>query len=485
MCDQFKYIVISGDFNLPNILWDTTPNASGANELNFVDILDDHYLTQVNNIPTRANKILDLVITTVPELVSVSEVFRPDTTEILTDHSTVLHEFSDHIKSRPKVERYVYNYNASDFGALQRALNAVNLKSLIEHAQDINIAWQQWKDAFLTAVSHYIPIKKIKGRNPAPWFNRSILNTIRKKDLVWQRLKASPNNLRLQQRFRTLQSSVKYMLRKSREKFFNNLETDIKQHPKRFWKVLKRNSKARNFPDIISSENKVNTTDGNTPQRTEADNPHDIANMFNKYFASVFSINKKNKESVIESDKPIMTDLSFSEAEVSCVLKSLDSNKATGPDGISARLLKETADVITPSLCKLFNRSVLSGTIPEEWKVANIVPVYKKGNKEYTENYRPISLLSITLKVLERCVLNNINFRLRDAVNMCQHGFMAGRSCVTNLLDTLDYVGSFLDSGGHIDVIYMDMSKAFDTVDHGLLIQKLQADYGFRGNLLR
>ena len=207
--------------------------------------------------------------------------------------------------------------------------------------------------------------------------------------------------------------------------------------------------------------------------------------MFNKYFASVFSINKKNKESVIESDELIMTDLSFSEAEVSCVLKSLDSNKATGPDGISARLLKETADVITPSLCELFNRSVLSGTIPEEWKVANIVPVYKKGDKEYTENYRPISLLSITSKVLERCVLNNINFRLRDAVNMCQHGLMAGRSCVTNLLDTLDYVGSFLDSGGHIDVIYMDMSKAFDTVDYGLLIQKLQADYGFGGNLLR
>ena len=125
----------------------------------------------------------------------------------------------------------------------------------------INIAWQQWKDAFLTAVSHYIPIKKIKGRNPAPWFNGSILNAIRKKDSVRQRLKASPNNLRQRQRFKTLRSSVKYMLRKSREKFFNNLETDIKQHPKRFWKVLKRNSKVRNFPDILSSENKVNTPD--------------------------------------------------------------------------------------------------------------------------------------------------------------------------------------------------------------------------------
>jgi hypothetical protein len=175
VCDQFKNVVISGDFNLPNISWDATLNASGANEVNFVDILDDHYFTQVNTIPTRANQILDLVITTVPELVTVSEVLRSETTEIMTDHSTVLYEFSENIKARPKVERYVCNYNAGDFGGLRCALNAINLMSLVEHAIDIDIAWQQWKDAFLTAVSHYIPMKKIKGRNPAPWVNGTFL----------------------------------------------------------------------------------------------------------------------------------------------------------------------------------------------------------------------------------------------------------------------------------------------------------------------
>jgi hypothetical protein len=138
-----------------------------------------------------------------------------------------------------------------------------------------------------------------------------------------------------------------------------------------------------------------------------ADNPDGIANMFNHYFASVFSRKKANEEDVNES---IMTDLAFCEAEVSYVLKSLDSSKATGPDGIPARLLREThrgetADVITPCLCKLFNLSVLSGTIPEEWKLAKNVPVHKKGDKECAENYRPISLLCITSKVLEHCVL--------------------------------------------------------------------------------
>ena len=131
-----------------------------------------------------------------------------------------------------------------------------------------------------------------------------------------------------------------------------------------------------------------------------------------------------------------MSELTFIEAEVIHVLRSLDSNKATGPDGIPARLLKETADVIAPSLCQLFNMSIHSGTVPEECKMANIVPVYKKGDKEYAENCRPISLLCITSKVLERCVLNNINSQLHDAVNTCQHGFIAGKSCITNLIVT-------------------------------------------------
>jgi hypothetical protein len=323
--DQFKNVVISGDFNLPNISWDATLNASGANEVNFVDILDDHYFTQVNTIPTRANKILDLVITTVPELVIVSEVLRPETTEIMTDHSTVLYEFSENIKARPKVERYVCNYNAGDFERLRRALNVINLTSLVEHAIDINIAWQQWKDAFLTAVSHYIPMKKIKGRNPAPWVNGTILNAIRKKDSARQKLKASPNNFRLQQQFKTLRSEVKHMLRKSREKFFNNLGTDMKQNPKRFWLVLKRSSKTRNISDIISSANNVNTPGANTTQRTATDNPDGIANMFNHYFASVFSRKKAYEEGATESDEPIMTDLTFSEAEVSYVLRSLEN----------------------------------------------------------------------------------------------------------------------------------------------------------------
>ena len=88
------------------------------------------------------------------------------------------------------------------------------------------------------------------------------------------------------------------------------------------------------------------------------------------------------------------------------MLKALDVTKATGPDKIPAKLLQETASVIAPSLCKLFNKSLSTGSFPQNWKEANVVPVFKKGEVEYTENYRPISLPSLVTKVLERCVFN-------------------------------------------------------------------------------
>jgi hypothetical protein len=113
--------VIYGDFNLPNISWDLTLNTSGVNEVNFIDILNDHFLIQVNSTPTRANKVLDLVITSVPELVTVSEIFSPEKSELMTDRCAILHEFSGYVKAQPRTERFVYNYGTGDFEGLLNA----------------------------------------------------------------------------------------------------------------------------------------------------------------------------------------------------------------------------------------------------------------------------------------------------------------------------------------------------------------------------
>ena len=164
------------------------------------------------------------------------------------------------------------------------------------------------------------------------------------------------------------------------------------------------------------------------------------------------------------------------------VLANLDASKATGPDKIPARVLKETAHEITPSLCELLHKSLTLGSLPADRKLANAVSVFKKDNKEHAENYRPNSLPRLVSEVLESCVFNSIKDPVYCLVDSSQLVFITGRSCVTQLVEVLDFIGSPLDNRGQVDVICLDMSKAFEKVSHRKLLRKLR-DYGFGGKL--
>ena len=112
------------------------------------------------------------------------------------------------------------------------------------------------------------------------------------------------------------------------------------------------------------------------------------------------------------------------------------------------------------------------------------MPIHKRREKSYVENYRPISLLPLISKVLERCVFYNIKNHVFEQINPCEHGFVPGKSCVTQLIEVFEQIGYKLDNGEQIDVIYIDMSKAFDKVSHSQLVDRLH-DFGFRGNILK
>ena len=195
------------------------------------------------------------------------------------------------------------------------------------------------------------------------------------------------------------------MLRESRENYISTICSLPFQNPKRFWSFFRTKTKTLTIPNIVYM--KLNAT-----ERQSADNDVDIANTFNTYFALVFTHNSDIQHfgQQFTETNFVLDDITTSNSwwEVAGELKHLDNNKAHGPDGIPARLLTETAFEIAPSLCALFNKSLRSGTIPDDWKLATIVPVHKRGEKSHVENYRSISLLSLISKVLERCVLNNI-----------------------------------------------------------------------------
>nr|XP_054757211.1 cylicin-1-like [Lytechinus pictus] len=207
------------------------------------------------------------------------------------------------------------------------------------------------------------------------------------------------------------------------------------------------------------------------------------ASLLNKQFSSVFNGNEDITSIPQKGPSPYksMEPIDVSPAGVYKLLHDLNPHKASGPDMIPARLLKELALELTPIFVHFYQASLNQGTIPEDWKKGNIVPVFKKGDRSLPENYRPVSLTSIVCKTLEHIVCSSFmkHLDLHHTLSDAQHGFRKRRSCVTQLVKFVDDLASTIDRRGQTDAILLDFSKAFDKVPHQRLLYKV-GYYGIR-----
>src|SRR5664279_3607795 len=199
-------------------------------------------------------------------------------------------------------------------------------------------------------------------------------------------------------------------------------------------------------------------------------------------FKEVFTVEEDNsmvedeQQDCVEQQSSQLRDVAFSIDSVYKKLINLDSSKSPGPDGLHPHLLKSCANNPAKPLKMIYQKSVQTGKIPQDWKMADISPIFKKGLKTDPRNYRPVSLTSVPCKIMESLIKDELLTYLEKTkvVSAHQHGFVKGRSCLTNLLHSFEEWTRALDEGYGVDVVYLDFRKAFDSVPHRRLVKKLK-----------
>jgi hypothetical protein len=271
-------------------------------------------------------------------------------------------------------------------------------------------------------VDKLVPKAIIKNKYSAPWIDGDVIHLSNKKNSA--RLKAKLTNKPTDwNKYKFLNNKLKNLVHKKHKNFLNSCFKDIDYTPKKFWGLVSQKNKKGSLPSEMYLNDQVSSDSSNK------------ANLFNNYFSSQFNTSTYPEPNIPTFINENLSNLILSEVEVYNVLTKLDINKANGPDGIATIIYKNCAKTLCESLTLLFNLSLSKGIIPQEWKKANIVPVFKKGNKSDISNYRPISLLPIVGKVLERCVHSHIYGITKLDINDKQHGFMEHKSTSTQLVE--------------------------------------------------
>ena len=315
-----------------------------------------------------------------------------------------------------------------------------------------------------------VPKKQISNKINKCWFNSKLKKLCKQKENLFKKFKAT-NAIRIHKKYLKIKHLTQKMSRNLQNEYVNNVITKDKN--KNLWSYIK--------------SRKMDTT-GIAPLKGQDSKTHNDnetkANILNTYFASSFSTPGNKDISINLNAIENIGNINVDERGINKLLTNLKTNKASGPDEIPARLLKELNNELSPIFTILFQASLNQGKVPQDWKLANVTPLFKKGDKSDPGNYRPVSLTSITCKILEHIIYSNIVNHLDKHDVLCphQHGFRKNRSCETQLIGLIDDFSKEIDNNNQVDSILLDFSKAFDKVHHHSLLKKLNY-FGISGPL--
>ena len=372
------------------------------------------------------------------------------------------------------VNRARLNFNKGDYTKLNNLIKDTNWA--VFDAPDIQQQYEAFASTLTDLVDICVPRAYPKGRRRNIYINREALRLKKKKGKLWSAYISSRDDLSYA-RYVRCRNDLRRLTRKLRRDFELTLTDKLKENPKGFWSYANSRLKSRSVVENLR------TPDGGLTTSDEQK-----ATVLNQFFSSVCTTEDDTRAPAAAEvyTGPPLEDVAITAATVKQKLTELRPTAAAGPDGIHPRILRETADALSPILAHMFRGSLDAGIVPRNWKLADVVPIYKKGDKDDPGNYRPVSLTSVPCKVLESIIRDELMRHLQEEGLFAdaQHGFRPGRSCATQLLLAIEEWSSSVERGDPVDVIYLDLAKAFNTVPPKRLLLKLKT-FGIGGKILR
>ncbi|KAL0871522.1 hypothetical protein ABMA27_005236 [Loxostege sticticalis] len=483
--DNF-YII--GDYNTPDITWEpslcdnsdshSSPHLSSIGSHCVRSILSSFLgtlnATQYNNISNVNGNILDLFISNVPSTIRIAAdpLLPADPHHPPLVALTGMYQTITPMNRRPLSK---HNFRKADFNAINLKIEDTNWTELLSPLSS-DACLDKFYNVLDDIIKQHTPLSGTRTAGFPVWFSCSLIKTFRKKRKAWIRWKKFGNQVDYEN-FSYYRALFKQRCKQSFDKYITSVEDNITKNIKHFWTYISNLKAKSEIPHTMHY------------LKQKSDDPETICNMFSDFFLSVFepaspSLQQWQPPSITSDHDILISSMHFSETQIIGELKKLDTSKGPGPDGLPPLFFKLTADTICKPLYIIYNKCMAEGVFPKVWKHANITPVHKNGSKHNVEQYRPISILSALSKLFERLVHNQIYPILHKTIIEEQHGFVKNRSTTSNLLTFTNALFENIDDRVQIDAIYTDFEKAFDKVDHEILLNKI-AYNGIRGNLLR
>jgi hypothetical protein len=447
-----KPVIIAGDLNLPHVDWEAQTAKGGESQQGVNDLIRLGGFSQVVKAPTRGENLLDVFLVR-----PIDVFFSSNVIEGISDHKAVSLCVASRKTKKDLKGKWCRQYSRMDTGGFSNYLTE-KFSEWVVKGSCVNEVWENFKILLTEGTIRYVPCKTLKA-NPDPEYYtveiRRLKRRVRRLHKIRNRGGMYLNNYKLA--YQKLNSEKL----KAKDQFLRNSLKD--QGWSGLYKFIRRRRKGINDLENISLKYEGRIINDNMSK----------AKAFKNFFSGVYSETKVVSPKM--GDEVSCEPFEIKDRDIRHRLNKIKSHASYGPDGLSGELIKRLGDILTPFLKHLFNVIINNGDLPDDWKKSYIIPIYKNGHRNSVDSYRPVSLTCIVCKLMEHLIADYIKevLRKKNWLWEGQHGFRKGYSCESQLTSLYQDLVEGLDGGKQIDGVLIDFAKAFDRVDHEVLMNKI------------